>query len=79
MIELHKNDHGTLKAISTAGGTTTINQITKLTGLAHAAVMKAVLRLEMNEFIRLFEEKQVKTDHSYLNTSTRFVRAVLIV
>lgn len=58
MIELHKNGHDTLKAISTAGGTTTINRIMKLAGLAHAAVMKAVLRLEMNEFIRVLEEKQ---------------------
>lgn len=58
LIELHKYDHETLKAVATEGGATTVNRIMKLTGLAHAAVMKAVLRLEMNEFIQVLEEKQ---------------------
>lgn len=58
MVELRENERGTLSVLSNLGGNADINQITKTSGLAHAAVMRAALELSNRDLVRLQEQKR---------------------
>ncbi len=58
MLELRENEQKTLLALEKLKGRAPVNQIVQISGLAHAAVMRAVLSLTENKLIVTYEQKQ---------------------
>lgn len=58
LVELRKNELKTLLTLEKLDGKASVDQVTKTGGLAHAAVMRAVLELTDQNLVRLHEEKQ---------------------
>jgi phenylalanyl-tRNA synthetase alpha chain len=58
MPELRENEQKTLLALEKLKGRAPVDQIVKISGLAHAAVMRAVLSLTENKLMRTYERKQ---------------------
>ena len=58
MAELRENEQKTLLALEKLEGKAPVDQIVKVSGLAHAAVMRAVLSLTENKLIVEHEQKQ---------------------
>lgn len=58
MVELQNYEWKTLFAINKMGGKAHVNQITKTSNLAHAAVMRAALNLSNKKLVQLQEQKQ---------------------
>ena len=58
MPELRENEQKTLLALEKLKGRAPVNQILQISGLAHAAVMRAVLSLTENKLIVTYEQKQ---------------------
>lgn len=58
MVELRENEQKTFLALSNLEGRAYVNQIMRASGLAHAAVMRAALRLSKEKLLQLHEEKQ---------------------
>ena len=58
MLELRENEQKTLVALQELGGKATVDQIVALTGLAHAAVMRAALSLSTSGLLKISEKKQ---------------------
>ncbi len=58
MVELRENEQKTLLAVQTLGNVATVSQIMKVSDLAHAAVMRATLKLSKEKFIKIKEQKQ---------------------
>jgi len=56
--ELRENEQKTLLALEKLKGRAPVNQIIRISGLAHAAVMRAVLSLTENKLIVTYEQKQ---------------------
>lgn len=57
MVELRENEQKTLLTLSKLGGKANVNQIIKTSGLAHAAVMRAALKLSKEKLVQLHEQK----------------------
>jgi len=60
MAELRENEGRTLLALKGAGEPVTVDGIAKVSGLAHAAVMRAVLTLETKNLVKTIEKKRTK-------------------
>jgi phenylalanyl-tRNA synthetase alpha chain len=58
MIELRENEQKTLLALQKLSGKGHIDQIVEVSGLAHAAVMRAALSLSTKNMIQVNEQKQ---------------------
>ncbi len=58
MPELRENEQKTLLALEKLKGRAPVKQILQISGLAHAAVMRAVLSLTENKLIVTYEQKQ---------------------
>jgi phenylalanyl-tRNA synthetase alpha chain len=58
VVELRENEQKTLLALEKLKGKALVEQIVKLGGLAHAAVMRAVLSLTENKLLRTYEKQQ---------------------
>ena len=58
MPELRENEQKTLLSIKQLDSKAPVDQIVKISGLAHAAVMRAALALEENKLIKIHEQKQ---------------------
>ncbi len=58
MPELRENEQKTLLALDELGGRASMNQIIRVSGLAHAAVMRGTLRLSKDKLIQLHEQRQ---------------------
>jgi phenylalanyl-tRNA synthetase alpha chain len=58
MLELREYEHKTLSAIKSIEGSATVDQLTAKTGLASAAVMRAILALQDKKLVRTQEKKQ---------------------
>ncbi len=58
MPDLRENEQKTLLALEKLKGRAPVNQIVQISGLAHAAVMRAVLSLTENKLIVAYEQKQ---------------------
>ena len=61
MPELRENEQKTLLVLEKLKGKAPVDQIVKLSGLAHAAVMRAALSLTENKLLRTFEKQQTLT------------------
>jgi len=60
MVSLRENDAKTLIALKDAGGQMAVEEIAKVSGLAHAAVMRAGLSLETKNLVKIREKKRTK-------------------
>jgi len=58
MAELRENEQKTLFALEKLGGRGSIDRIIEVSGLAHAAVMRAALSLKTKNLAKIHEEKQ---------------------
>jgi len=58
VVRLRENEQKTLLALGNLGGKANVNQIIKASGLAHAAVMRATLKLSEEKFVQLHEQVQ---------------------
>lgn len=58
MVELRENEQKTLSTISNLGGKATVDQLIKASGLPHAAVMRATLKLSEETLVQTHEQKQ---------------------
>ncbi|MDH5447679.1 MAG: phenylalanine--tRNA ligase subunit alpha [Candidatus Bathyarchaeota archaeon] len=58
MVKLRENEQKTLLTLSSLYGKADVNQIIKASGLAHAAVMRAALKLSNEKLVRLHKQKQ---------------------
>lgn len=58
MVELRENEQKTLLTLSNLSGKANVNQVIEASGLAHAAVMRATLKLSKEKFVQLHEQKQ---------------------
>ncbi len=58
MVELRENELKTLLALNKLGGRASVDQIIKASGLAHAAVMRAKLKLSEDKLVQPHEQKQ---------------------
>jgi phenylalanyl-tRNA synthetase alpha chain len=58
MVELRENEQKTLLALKKLNGKAGVDQITQVSGLAHAAVMRAMLTLAEKNFVTVHEQKQ---------------------
>jgi phenylalanyl-tRNA synthetase alpha chain len=58
LIELRENEQKTLLTLSELGGKASVDQIVKGSGLAHAAVMRATLKLSKEKLVQLRQQKQ---------------------
>jgi phenylalanyl-tRNA synthetase alpha chain len=58
MAELRENEQKTLLALETLKGRGPVDQIVKVSGLVHAAVMRAALSLTTKKLVRTHERKQ---------------------
>lgn len=59
MVELRENEQKTLLTLGNLGGKANVDQIIRASGLAHAAVMRATLKLSKEKLIQLHERKQI--------------------
>jgi len=57
MIELRENEQRTLSTLGKLGGKASINEILKISGLAHAAIMRAQLKLSRENLVKLSEQR----------------------
>ncbi len=58
MVELRENEQKTLLALQKQNGKANVAQILQVSGLAHAAVMRATLTLKEKRLVTVHEEKQ---------------------
>ncbi|UCC58731.1 MAG: phenylalanine--tRNA ligase subunit alpha [Candidatus Bathyarchaeum sp.] len=58
MVELRENEQKTLLALEKLKGKGPVDQVVKISGLAHAAVMRAALSLTEKKLVRTYERKQ---------------------
>ena len=58
LLELRENEQKTLLALEKLKGKAPVKQVVKVSGLAHAAVMRGVLSLTENNLIFVHEQKQ---------------------
>ena len=58
MVELREHEQKTLLTLQKLEGRAPVDQIIKVSGLAHAAVMRASLSLTMKKLTRVHEQKQ---------------------
>ena len=58
MADLRENEQKTLLALERLGGRSSIDQIVAISGLAHAAAMRAALSLTTKNMVRTYERKQ---------------------
>jgi phenylalanyl-tRNA synthetase alpha chain len=58
MAELRENEQKTLLALEKLGGCGSIDRIIEVTGLAHAAVMRAALSLKAKKLAKIHEQKR---------------------
>ena len=58
MVELREHDQKTLQALRKLDGKGTVEEIAKTSGLAHAAVMRAALKLSNKKLVQLQEQKR---------------------
>ena len=58
MVELRENEQKTLLTIKNLGGKASVNQVIEASGLAHAAVMRAMLKLTKEKLVKVHEQKQ---------------------
>ncbi len=58
MVELRENEQKTLLALQKLNGRAEVDQITQVSGLAHAAVMRAMLTLGEKKLVTVHEQKQ---------------------
>ncbi|UCH31152.1 MAG: phenylalanine--tRNA ligase subunit alpha [Candidatus Bathyarchaeota archaeon] len=58
MVELRQNEQKVLLTLNKLGGKASIDRIMKLSGLAHASVMRATLKLSKEKLAQLLEQKQ---------------------
>jgi len=58
MVELRENEQKTLQTLRKLSGTASIGQIVETSGLAHTAVMRAVLTLSEKKLVTIQEQKQ---------------------
>jgi len=58
VVELRENEQKTLLTINNLDGKASVDQIIKASNLAHAAVMRATLKLSKEKLIKLHERKQ---------------------
>ena len=58
MAELRENEQKTLLALERLRGRGPVDQLVKVSGLAHAAVMRAALSLTTKNLVRTHERKQ---------------------
>jgi phenylalanyl-tRNA synthetase alpha chain len=58
MVELRENEQKTLLALQKLNGRAEVDQITQVSGLAHAAVMRAMLTLDEKKLVTVREQKQ---------------------
>jgi len=57
MVKLRENEAETLLALKNSRGCLSVSEVAEKTGLAHAAVMRAALSLELKNLIRITERK----------------------
>jgi phenylalanyl-tRNA synthetase alpha chain len=60
MAELRENEQKTLIALEKLGGIGSVDRIMEVSGLAHAAVMRAALSLKTKSLAKIHEQKQTK-------------------
>ena len=58
MVELREHDQKTLEALRKLDGKGTVEEIAETSGLAHAAVMRAALKLSNKKLVQLQEQKR---------------------
>jgi len=58
MVELRENEQKTLLALKKLGGKALVDPIIEVSGLAHAAVMRAALTLSEKKLIKMHKQKQ---------------------
>jgi phenylalanyl-tRNA synthetase alpha chain len=58
VVELRENEQKTLLTLSSLDGKADVNRIIKASGLAHAAVMRAALKLPKEKLVQLHKQKQ---------------------
>ncbi len=58
VVELRENERKTLLTLSNLDGTANIQEIIQNSGLAHAAVMRATLKLRKEKLVKLHEQKR---------------------
>ncbi len=58
MVGLRENEQKTLLALEKLGGRGVVDQIVKVSGLAHAAVMRAALSLTTKNLVKVYEHKR---------------------
>lgn len=58
MVELREQDYKTLQALRKLDGKSTVEEIAKASGLAHAAVMRAALKLSKEKLVQLQEQRR---------------------
>ncbi|MDH5267565.1 MAG: phenylalanine--tRNA ligase subunit alpha [Candidatus Bathyarchaeota archaeon] len=58
MSELRENEQKTMLTLEKLGGRSSVAQIIKTSGLAHAAVMRAALSLSAKKLLQIHEQKQ---------------------
>ena len=58
MVELREHDQKTLQALRKLDGKGTVEEIAETSGLAHAAVMRAALKLSNKKLVQLQEQKR---------------------
>ena len=58
MVELRENEQKTLLALEKLRGRGSVDQVVEVSGLAHAAVMRAALSLTTRNLIKIHERKQ---------------------
>lgn len=58
VVELRENEQRTLLALEKLGGSRRIDQVVKVSGLAHAAVMRASLSLTAKKLTKVHEQRQ---------------------
>jgi len=61
MVELRENEQKTLLTLERLGGRGPVDQLVKVSGLAHAAVMRAALSLNAKNLVKTLERKQTVT------------------
>lgn len=58
MVELRENEQRTLLALSELAGKASVDQLVKVSNLAHAAIMRATLKLSKQKLIQLHEQRR---------------------
>jgi phenylalanyl-tRNA synthetase alpha chain len=61
MVELRENEQKTLLTLERLGGRSPVDQLVKVSGLAHAAVMRSALSLNVKNLVKTLEQKQTVT------------------